>query len=86
MLSYHPTVETFHEISDSLCVAQRKADRMDERVVLFVILREGSELTPDLLKALRNAIRKQLSARHVPSVILPITAIPVSRVWWFDWL
>lgn len=75
---YH-IVETFSEIGDSLCVAQSRKDRMDERVVLFLIMREGHSLTPKLLKALQGTIRKQLSARHVPSIVMEMTAIPYTH-------
>lgn len=63
------------EVSDSLCIAQR--NKMDEeRVLLFLKMNENYEFTPALRKALQSKIRSELSARHVPSVILPIKDIP----------
>jgi len=69
-------VEHFIEISDSVCVAQRNNSRTEERVVLFLKLSPGFELTPDLVTRIKTAIREHLSPRHVPAVILPIPDIP----------
>ncbi|XP_074640597.1 acetoacetyl-CoA synthetase-like [Tubulanus polymorphus] len=69
-------VETFKEIDDSVCVSQRSKDGMEERVVLFIKMVDGSPFNEDLVKRLRTNIRLQLSARHVPSVILQIQDIP----------
>lgn len=73
-------VESHKEIQDSVCVAQRKADNSEERVVLFLKMAPGADFTQDLVKSLKGTIRKLLSARHVPEVILPITDIPVSSL------
>ncbi|XP_078339308.1 acetoacetyl-CoA synthetase-like [Crassostrea virginica] len=69
-------VESHKEILDSVCVAQRKADNSEERVVLFLKMAPGADFTQDLVKSLKGTIRKLLSARHVPEVILPISDIP----------
>ncbi|KAF2354608.1 AMP-binding enzyme C-terminal domain, partial [Trinorchestia longiramus] len=69
-------VEGFREVQDSVCVGQRRNVDGEERVVLFLKLMEQQQLTPRLMKAITTAIRQQLSARHVPSVILPIADIP----------
>ena len=37
-------------------------------------------LTEELVKQIKLTIRKELSARHVPSIILEIADIPVSVV------
>ncbi len=64
------------EVSDSLCVGQRSVAH-GERVVLFVRQHEDADqLSDDLLGRLRATIRKELSARHVPEIILPIRDIP----------
>lgn len=69
-------VESYKEIQDSVCVAQRKADNSEERVLLFLKMAPGAEFTQELVKNLKVAIRSLLSARHVPEVILPIKDIP----------
>ncbi len=64
------------DVADSLCVGQRSLVH-GERVVLFIKSPDGSvELKGDLEKRLRTTIRKELSARHVPEIILPIADIP----------
>lgn len=73
-------VESYKEIQDSVCVAQRKADNSEERVLLFLKMAPGAEFTQELVKNLKVAIRSLLSARHVPEVILPIKDIPVSML------
>nr|KAG5704692.1 hypothetical protein BaRGS_025334 [Batillaria attramentaria] len=72
---YH-IVESFKEIQDSVCVAQRSRDEMEERVILFLKMVPGFELTSDLITSIKNHIRTYLSARHVPAVFLPIADIP----------
>ncbi|KAL3856140.1 hypothetical protein ACJMK2_010930 [Sinanodonta woodiana] len=72
----YSVVESFKEIQDSICVAQRSGDGEEERVVLFLKLADDIEFTQDLVKMVQAAIRNSLSARHVPSKILPIADIP----------
>jgi acetoacetyl-CoA synthetase len=67
-------VEQFQEIAESIVIAQDWED--DVRVVLFVRLQEGRSLDDDLSQALRTAIRKSTSPRHVPSRILEVPDIP----------
>ena len=61
---------------DSLCVPQYNRDG-EERVLLFLKMASGHTFGPDLVKSIRSAIRRGLSARHVPSVILETKGIPV---------
>ena len=48
----------------------------DVRVVLFVMLNHGHELTAELEKDIRHAIRTGASPRHVPAVIKAVADIP----------
>ncbi|KAI0071928.1 acetoacetate-CoA ligase [Panus rudis PR-1116 ss-1] len=64
------------EIDDCLCVGQRRPEDKDERILLFVKMRPNRPFSQDLDKRIRQAIRKNLSARHVPSFIFPIEDIP----------
>ena len=50
-------------------------------MVLFLKMVEGTVCDESLVKRLRTDIRMQLSARHVPALILPITDIPVSYIY-----
>lgn len=68
-------VEPFSQIADSLCVGQRTPDG-EERVILFLKMASEQACNPELLDSLRKAIRSNLSARHVPSLILEINDIP----------
>ncbi|CAD5126026.1 DgyrCDS14202 [Dimorphilus gyrociliatus] len=72
-------VEEFKEIADSLCIGQKSADGNEERVVLFLKMAQGSDFNEDLKKRLQVEIRMQLSARHVPSIILSISDIPYTN-------
>ena len=65
------------EVADSLCVGQ-KISRGDERVVLFLKMANGHKFDEALVTRVKGAIRKELSARHVPAVILETSDIPVS--------
>ena len=56
-------------------MGQKKSDGSEERVLLFLKMSNGS-LTDDLVGKLVTRIRTQLSARHVPAIILPIADIP----------
>ena len=66
--------EKLDEVVESLCVGQDWQG--DQRVVLFVRLREGLELDDELRERLRQAIRQNASPRHVPARILQVTDIP----------
>ncbi|KAG1462384.1 hypothetical protein G6F46_000608 [Rhizopus delemar] len=71
-------VDRFNEegIEDSLCVGQKIKNEDDERVVLFLKMKNGNSLTEDLIKKIKVTIRTELSPRHVPAFILPIAEIP----------
>jgi acetoacetyl-CoA synthetase len=70
---YRP-VEAMDEIVDSLVVGQPWQG--DVRVVLFVVLKEGIELTQELTVKIKNGIRAYATPRHVPEIILPIPDVP----------
>ncbi|WP_298432495.1 acetoacetate--CoA ligase [Geobacter sp.] len=66
--------EALPEIADSICVGQRWEG--DERVILFVRMAAGCELTGELRERLRRAIRENVSPRHVPARIIAVADIP----------
>jgi acetoacetyl-CoA synthetase len=43
---------------------------------LFVVLRTGISLTPELTATIRERIKIALSARHVPNEVIRVDAIP----------
>uniref|UniRef100_A0A8C7P626 Acetoacetyl-CoA synthetase n=1 Tax=Oncorhynchus mykiss TaxID=8022 RepID=A0A8C7P626_ONCMY len=68
-------VEAFEEVSDSLCVPQYNGDG-EERVILFLKMTPNQSFGPELVHKIRGAIRKALSARHVPALFLETRDIP----------
>lgn len=71
-------MEAFEEVSDSLCVPQYNADG-EERVILFLKMAPGKPFSPELVAKIKGAIRKALSARHVPALLLETRDIPVRK-------
>ena len=67
-------VEKVGDVMDSICVGQDFED--DVRVVLFVVIRDGAELTSELAAEIRRTIRANATPRHVPAVIVPVADIP----------
>ena len=67
-------VEALPEIVESLAVGQDWEG--DVRVVLFVRLKPGHELTEELRQRIRATIRAQTTARHVPARIIAVPDIP----------
>jgi len=67
-------VEQFPEVSDSLVIGQNWEN--DVRVILFVKMAEGAELTEELKNKIRQAIRTNASPRHMPAKIIPVADIP----------
>ncbi|GAB7352396.1 hypothetical protein MBLNU459_g2826t2 [Dothideomycetes sp. NU459] len=68
--------ETVHEIADSICVGQKRAYDADERVLLFVKMKQGTTLTPEIELRLKKGIKDKYSSRHVPSYIFEVDDIP----------
>jgi acetoacetyl-CoA synthetase len=70
-------VEQFDEVLESLVIAQRWEN--DERIVLFVRLRDGLELSDTLQERIRQHIRQATSPRHVPARIVAVPEIPRTK-------
>ncbi|MTI82698.1 MAG: acetoacetate--CoA ligase [Firmicutes bacterium] len=67
-------VETLPEILDSLVVGQDWDN--DVRVILFVRLAEGQELTSEFSMKIKKAIRENATPRHMPAKIISVKDIP----------
>lgn len=67
-------VERFEEIADSMVVGQDW--KGDQRVILFVKLAPGFQLTEDLKNKIRRALRVEASPRHVPALIIEAPDVP----------
>jgi acetoacetyl-CoA synthetase len=70
-------VEHFPEVMEAVAVAQRQGT--DTRVVLFVRMADGVDLTPELESEIRRRLRSEESPRHVPAVITTVADIPRTR-------
>jgi acetoacetyl-CoA synthetase len=66
----YSAVEGVDEVLDSLVVD------VDERMLLFVVLRNGVSLDSSLVDALRKRLREHCSPRHVPDSIHEIAEVP----------
>ncbi|GBM37447.1 hypothetical protein AVEN_94482-1, partial [Araneus ventricosus] len=49
---------------------------MDEKAVLFLKVREGYNYSEELVSRIRTAISRELTARHVPDIIIETPDIP----------
>jgi len=67
-------VEKLEEVSDSVVVGQYW--KGDQRIILFVKLKKGYELTEILKDKIRNELRTKASPRHVPAKIIEVPDIP----------
>ena len=70
-------VEQMAEIAEALCIGQEWED--DVRVVLFVRLAPGQDLTEELIQSIKSRIRSGATPRHVPAKIIAVTDIPRTK-------
>lgn len=67
-------VDKLEEVADSLAIGQEWKD--DQRIILFVKLAEGYDLTDDLKTKIAKTLRANASPRHIPSRIIEVPDIP----------
>ncbi|MFC1912088.1 acetoacetate--CoA ligase [Chloroflexota bacterium] len=67
-------VEQLEEIVDSLAIGQDW--KGDQRVLLFVKLTEGRDLTDEIQEKIKTILRERASPRHVPALIIKVPDIP----------
>jgi acetoacetyl-CoA synthetase len=70
-------VEQMDEVEEAIVVGQDWQN--DVRVVLFVRLREGTELDEDLVARIKARIREGCTPRHVPAKVLQVADIPRTK-------
>ncbi len=70
-------MEHIPEVLESLVVGQDWKD--DVRIILFVRLKEGLALTPELKDTIKKKIRTNASPRHVPAKIIQVMDIPRTK-------
>jgi acetoacetyl-CoA synthetase len=68
-------VLSIDEIVDALVVDIPQGDA-DSWMPLFVVLREGAELSEDLIREIARRVRQECSPRHVPSEAIAIAEVP----------
>ncbi len=68
-------VERIPKILDSLVIDLEQMGK-PSFMPLFVVLRQGSSLTPDLEQQIKAAIRTELSPRLIPDAIVVVSEIP----------
>ena len=70
-------VDRVKEVLESIVIGQVWGN--DTRIVLFVKLREGTNLTEPLLDTIKKLIKENCTSRHVPSKILQVEDIPRTK-------
>jgi acetoacetyl-CoA synthetase len=72
---FYRVVERFEEIDDSLVIDTGQLGQ-EGRLLLYVTPAEGASLSEELIGRLRQALRTELSPRHVPDEIHEVPGIP----------
>jgi acetoacetyl-CoA synthetase len=67
-------VQKIEEILECCAVGQQWKN--DERVILFVVLRDNLQLTDEIRKKTVSIIRANATPRHVPSKIIQVRGVP----------
>jgi acetoacetyl-CoA synthetase len=70
-------VERLPEILEAVVIGQNWQN--DVRIILFVKLDDGIELTEELVSTIKRTIRENTTPRHVPAKILQVTDIPRTK-------
>ena len=70
-------VDKIEAVLESIVIGQKWKN--DVRVVLFVKMREGQELTDNLIQEIKLVIRTECTPRHVPAKILEVGDIPRTK-------
>ena len=65
------------QVQDSVCVGQRRPQDQDESVMLFLLMKGGKKLDRSLVNKVKDAIKRDLSKRHVPKYVFETPEIPV---------
>ena len=70
-------VERFEDVVEAIACGQEWEG--DERVVLFVVLRDGLVLGESLVARIKARIREQCTPRHVPAKVIQVADIPRTK-------
>lgn len=69
-----------NEVKEGLCVGQRRPQDLDERVVLFLMMKDGVKLDKAMVRKVKTIIGEELTKRHVPKYVFELPEIPVSHL------
>ena len=64
-------------VLEALCVGQEWQG--DQRIVLFVRLRDGVTLDEALVREIKSRVRRECTPRHVPAKVIQVADIPRTR-------
>ena len=67
-------VDKLAEVADSVAIGQEW--KGDQRIILFVKLAKGFNLTEELINKIKKTLRENASPRHVPARIIEVPDIP----------
>ena len=67
-------LEAIDEVEDYLAIGQNLEN--DQRILLFVRLSSGFDLTDEVQKKIKDSLRTKASPRHVPALIFAVNDIP----------
>ncbi|KAI1466346.1 acetoacetyl-coenzyme A synthetase [Daldinia caldariorum] len=65
-------------VADSICVGQRRPQDSDESVMLFLLMRPGHKFDRKLVNEVKEAIKRELTKRHVPKYVFETPEIPTT--------
>jgi len=73
----YSVVEKFKEVQESVAIGQ--SWKNDIRIILFIVLNKGYDLTDAIKDKIKKSIRANASPKHVPSKIISILEIPKTK-------
>ncbi|WP_328600982.1 acetoacetate--CoA ligase [Actinomadura physcomitrii] len=76
---FYRVLQDVPEIADSVIVHLEDPDAGKGELILFVVPAAGRTVDDSLRARLAAEIRGSLSPRHVPDIIVPVSAVPYSR-------
>jgi acetoacetyl-CoA synthetase len=71
----YEVVDRLPEVDDALIVGVEEPDG-GYWMPLFIVPAEGQAVTPELVSRIRDAIRTEVSPRHVPDDVVAVDALP----------
>ena len=67
-------IDDIDDILDSIVVGQKWKN--DERIILFVKLKDNMNINDEIKKSIKNKIKKNCSPKHLPKKIVQVKDIP----------